>query len=165
MNASISICIALSCSFTRAAVADISVNIPNKAAANLLDTRSATYAGYNAVESTLTYNSINTHILSTNAPGTLKPITTTASSYREASTLRFTPTNMLVYMQIGTYNLTAVPSFSPSAINVLANIATEGLDRAATYTTNNATTYLLRQETIGAVNNPIISAYYSRLTQ
>jgi hypothetical protein len=165
MNASISICMALSCGFTGVAVADIGVDIPNEAAVNLLDTGSATYVGYNAVELTLTCDSINVYVLSTDALGTLEPMTTIASSYREVSTLGFTPMNTLVYMQMGTYDLTAVPLFGPLAINVLANVATEGLDGAATYTTNNATIYLLRRGIIGAVNNPMIGAYYSGLTQ
>jgi hypothetical protein len=165
MDAGISIRMVPYCSFTGAAVADVGVDIPNESAANLLDTGSGTYAGYNAVESTPTCDSINAHVLSMDTPGTLEPMTTTASSYREASTLGFTPTNTPVYMQMGTHDLTAVPSFGPSAMNVLTNVATEGLDGTAAYTTNDTTTYPLRRGTIGAVNNPMIGAYYSGSTQ
>jgi hypothetical protein len=164
MSTCISTYIAPSCTFTEADVANISVNVPNKAAANLLDTVSASYAGYNAVESTPTRDSINAHLLSTTALGTLDPIATTASSYRGASTLRFMPTNTPGFIQMNADDFTAVPSFGPLAISMLANIATEGIDSAAAYTTNNTTTYPLRRETVGAINNPTLSAYYSETT-
>jgi hypothetical protein len=164
MSACISTYMAPSCTFTGADVANIGVDVPNEAAANLLDTVSASYAGYNAVKSTPTRDGINAHLLSTNALGTLDPMATTASSYRGASTLGFTPTNTPGFMRMNADDFTAVPSFGPSAMSMLANVATEGMDGAAAYTTNDTTTYPLRRGTVGAINDPTLGAYYGETT-
>jgi hypothetical protein len=46
-------------------------------------------------------------------------------------------------MRMDTHDLTAVPLFCPSAMNVLANVTTEGFDGVAAYATNDTTNIFL----------------------
>jgi hypothetical protein len=164
MNAAVSPCTAPCCSFTAADAAHIGVDVPNEAAANLFDTVGASYAERNTAVYTPTCDSVNAHSLSSTALGTAESMATTASSYRETSTLGLTPTNTPVYMQMDTRVPTAVPSLGHTAMHVLANAATKESHGAAGYTTNNATPCPLKRGTIGAVDNPTLGAYHAGTT-
>jgi hypothetical protein len=144
MNAGVVQCPAPCCSFTAADAAHIGVDVPNEAAANLFDTVGASYAECSTAVYTPTCDSVNVHSLSSTALGTAESMATTASSYRETSTLGLMQTNTPVYTQMDSRLPTAVPSLDHTAVHG--------------YTTNNTTPCPLKRGTIGAVDNPTLGA-------